>query len=182
VVLSDLAPPQSVASGQIRNDLFALGQIIISSCCIIIRGPGRLRRRRLAGTGPRGQRWRNLCNRLLNPNPEKRPRKLAWVYNRVARIATGEKFAAAAAAGDAPLARCGSRGIYAEGSDRWMGKCASTTAGSGDDQSSRASDTEPKRMAVVQPTVDQTQGCGHDAAGRDAGGGCSILVGVSGDL
>jgi hypothetical protein len=46
--------------------------------------------------GRRGRGWRKLCNRLLNPNPEKRPRKLAWVYNRVIKLRPKKEFAAAA--------------------------------------------------------------------------------------
>jgi len=57
VVLSDLAPPQSVASGQIRNDLFALGQNYSSAraASSIRRGLAGCADGRLAGTGPRGQ-------------------------------------------------------------------------------------------------------------------------------
>jgi len=94
VVLSDPAPPQAVASGQIRNDLYAIGQIIHQ---LVLHHPFAgawpvAPARAWSELGRSGRRWRKLCNRLLNPNPEKRPRKLSWVYNRVARLRPGRSL------------------------------------------------------------------------------------------
>ena len=75
VVLTDPAPLEQLAT-QGRGDAYDLGQLIH---CLVLQ-------RRFTGNWPieasagwttlggRGKGWRELCNKLLNPNPDKRPR------------------------------------------------------------------------------------------------------------
>jgi hypothetical protein len=84
-VLTDPAPAQSVARGKVKDDLFQLGQLIHE---LVLHHPFTgawpvAPTRAWSDLGRRGRGWRKLCNRLLNPNPEKRPRRLAWVAKQV---------------------------------------------------------------------------------------------------
>src|SRR6185436_14726790 len=85
VVLTDPAPPQWLARGKAKDDLFQLGQLIHE---LVLHHPFTgawpvAPTRAWSDLGRSGRGWRKLCNRLLNPNPEKRPRRLAWVHSRV---------------------------------------------------------------------------------------------------
>jgi hypothetical protein len=88
VALCDPAPPNLLAVGQAKDDLFQLGKLIHK----LVLGQSFTGAWPVAPTGAwtdlgrSGRRWRNLCNRLLNPNPEKRFKRLATVYNKVARL------------------------------------------------------------------------------------------------
>ncbi len=88
IALTDPAPAGQVARGEAKNDLFQLGQLIHE---LVLHHPFAgawpvAATRAWTDLGRPGRRWRNLCNRLLNPNPEKRPRRLASVYNRVWKL------------------------------------------------------------------------------------------------
>ncbi|HEV8604613.1 MAG TPA: SUMF1/EgtB/PvdO family nonheme iron enzyme [Tepidisphaeraceae bacterium] len=88
IALTDPAPAGQVARGESKNDLFQIGQLIHE---LVLHHPFAgawpvAATRAWTDLGRHGRRWRNLCNRLLNPNPEKRPRRLASVYKRVWRM------------------------------------------------------------------------------------------------
>ncbi|HEV8290310.1 MAG TPA: hypothetical protein VGP94_00235, partial [Tepidisphaeraceae bacterium] len=85
VALTDPAPAGLVARGEASSDLFQLGQLIHA---LVLHHPFTgawpvAPTRAWSDLGRQGRGWRKLCNRLLNPNPEKRPRRLAWVQNSV---------------------------------------------------------------------------------------------------
>jgi hypothetical protein len=101
VALTDPAPGL-VARGEAQDDLFQLGQLIHE---LVLHHP-------FAGAWPvaptrawsdlgrrSGRGWRKLCNRLLNPNPEKRPAKagvglsaMCWRCGRKSVAAAGDSM------------------------------------------------------------------------------------------
>src|SRR4051812_21344283 len=88
VVLTDPAPPPRLARGKAKDDLFQLGQLIHE---LVLQHPFTgawpvAPTRAWSDLGRSGRGWRKLCNRLLNPNPEKRPRRLALVHSRVVAL------------------------------------------------------------------------------------------------
>src|SRR6266568_386641 len=85
IALTDAAPQARLARGEAQDDLFQLGQLIHE---LVLHHPFTgawpvAPTRGWSDLGRSGRGWRKLCNRLLDPNPEKRPRRLAWVYGTV---------------------------------------------------------------------------------------------------
>jgi len=156
IALTDPAPNAQVARGKADDDLFQLGQLIHE---LVLHHPFTgawpvAPTRAWNDLGRSGRGWRKLCNRLLNPNPEKRPRRLAWVHGRVLALRPRRRVLEPALmllflAAMGVVAGTQSKRIVSWTRAHWPPLVAATT------QPANSEQERPKQLVMVPQTVDR---------------------------